>query len=70
MPIRNNLVNLCLNFVQATLQRFCILEFAVSFRFLDEGLQKGFLFEQGLKGMRDFRIWIDDGAIDRFGLRG
>jgi len=69
VPIRDDLVNLRLNLVQVVFQRLCILELAVSFRFLDEGLQKGFLLEQGLKGMREFRIWIDDGAIDRFGLR-
>lgn len=69
VPIRDDLVNLRLNLVQVAFQRLCIFEFAVSFRFLDEGLQKGFLLEQGLKGIREFRIWIDDGAIDRFGLR-
>jgi len=69
VPIRHDLVNLRLNLVQVAFQRLCILELAVSFRFLDEGLQKGLLLEQGLKGMREFRIWIDDGAIDRFCLR-
>lgn len=69
VPIRDNLVNLHLNLMQVVFQRLCILELAVSFRFLDEGLQKGFLLEQGLNRMRDFRIWIDDGAIDRFSMR-
>jgi hypothetical protein len=55
--------------VQVAFQRLCILELAVSLGLLDEGLQKGFLLKQGLKGMRELRVWIDDGAIDRFGLR-
>lgn len=54
MPIRDDLVNLRLNLVQVAFQRLCILELAVSIRFLDEGLQKGFLLEQGLNGMREF----------------
>jgi len=69
VPIRDDFVDLRLNLVQVAFQRLCILELAVSFGFLDEGLQKGFLLEQGLKGMCELRIWIDDGAIDRFGLR-
>jgi hypothetical protein len=68
VPIRDSLVNLCLNLEQVAFQWLCILELAVSFRFLNEGLKKGFLLEQGLKGMRKFRIGIDDGAIDCFGL--
>ena len=69
MPIRDDLVNLRLNLVQVAFQRLCILELAVGLGFLNEGLQKGFLLEQGLKCMRKLRIWIDDGAIDRFDLR-
>jgi hypothetical protein len=69
VSIRDDLINLRLNLVQVAFQRLCILELAVSFSFLDEGLQKGFLLEQGLNGMREFRIWIDDGAIDRFSWR-
>jgi hypothetical protein len=68
VPVRDDLVDLRLNLVKVAFQRLCILELAVSFRFLDEGLQKGFLLEQGLKGMREFRLWVNDGAIDRFGL--
>ena len=72
MPVRNDFVDLRLNLVQVAFQRLCILELAVSLGFLDEGLQKSFLLEQGLKGMRELRVWIDDGAIGRFGfgLRG
>jgi hypothetical protein len=69
VPVRDDLVNLRLNLVQVAFQRLCILELAVRFRFLDEGLQKGFLLEQGLNGMREFRIWVNDGAIGRFSLR-
>jgi len=69
VPIRDDFVNFRLNFVQVTFQRLCILELAMGFGFLDEGLQKGFLLKQGLKGMRELRIWIDDGAIDRFVLQ-
>lgn len=69
MPICDDFVDLRLNLVQVAFQRLCILELAVGLGFLDEGLQKGFLLEQGLKGMSELRLWIDDGAIDRFDLR-
>ena len=48
VPIRDDVINLRLNLVQVAFQRLCILELAVSFCFLDEGLQKCFLLEQGL----------------------
>jgi len=66
--IRDDFVNFRLNFVQVSFQRLCVLELAMGFGFLDEGLQKGFLLKQGLKGMRKLRIWINEGTIDRFGL--
>jgi hypothetical protein len=69
VPICDDFVDLRLNLVQVAFQRLCILEFAVGLGFLDEGLQKGFLLEQGLKGMSELRLWINDGAIDRFDLR-
>jgi hypothetical protein len=46
--IRNDFIDLHLDLVQASFQRLCVLEFAVRLGFLDEGLQKGFLLEQGL----------------------
>ena len=70
MRIRNDFIDLHLNLVQATLQRLCVLEFAVRFGFLDEGLQKGLLLEQGLEDMRKFRVRVDDWAIDRCSLKG
>lgn len=48
MRIRNDFIDLRLDLVQANFQRLCVLEFAVRLGFLDEGLQKGFLLEQGL----------------------
>jgi hypothetical protein len=63
-------VDLGLNLVQVCFQGLCVLKLAVSVGFLDKGLQKGFLLEKGLKGVRKLRVWIDDRDIGRCSLWG
>ena len=53
-------VNFGSDLSEVRFQRLGVFEFAVRFRFLYEGLQEGFLFEERLEGVCNFRVGVDD----------